>query len=43
MAGGLTKAELTGHLDVNPGGTPTLLNMWLGSHYGGSAFSVGEK
>ncbi|MEK7781464.1 MAG: polysaccharide lyase family protein [Verrucomicrobiota bacterium] len=42
MAGGPTKAELTGHLDVNPGGTPTLLNMWLGSHYGGSAFSVGE-
>ena len=43
MAGGPTKAELTGHLDVNPGGTPTLLNMWLGSHYGGSAFSVGEN
>lgn len=42
MGGGPTKAELTGHLDVNPGGTPTLLNMWLGSHYGGSAFSVGE-
>jgi len=42
MSGGPTKAELTGHLDVNPGGTPTLLNMWLGSHYGGSAFAVGE-
>jgi rhamnogalacturonan endolyase len=41
MSGGPTKAELTGHLDVNPGGTPTLLNMWLGSHYGGSAFAVG--
>jgi len=40
MAGGPTKAELTGHLDVNPGGTPTLLNMWLGSHYGGSALTV---
>lgn len=42
MAGGPTKAELTGHLDVNPGGTPTLLNMWLGSHYGGSSLVVGE-
>ena len=41
MAGGPTKAELTGHLDVNPGGVPTLLNMWLGSHYGGSSLSVG--
>lgn len=43
MAGGPTKAELTGHLDVNPGGTPTLLNMWLGSHYGGSSLVVGES
>jgi len=43
MSGGPTKAELTGHLDVNPGGTPTLLNMWLGSHYGGSAFAVGHN
>jgi len=43
MSGGPTKAELTGHLDVNPGGTPTLLNMWLGSHYGGSAFAVGTN
>lgn len=42
MAGGPTKAELTGHLDVNPGGTPTLLNMWLGSHYGGSSLAVAE-
>ncbi|MFN3409952.1 MAG: polysaccharide lyase family protein [Limisphaerales bacterium] len=41
MAGGPTKLELTGHLDVNPGGTPTLLNMWLGSHYGGSSLAVG--
>jgi rhamnogalacturonan endolyase len=40
IAGGPTKVELTGHLDVNPGGAPTLLNMWLGSHYGGSAFFV---
>jgi rhamnogalacturonan endolyase len=40
MAGGPTKVELTGHLDVNRGGTPTLLNMWLGSHYGGSSLAV---
>lgn len=40
LGGGPTKAELTGHLDVNPRGLPTLLNMWLGSHYGGTAFSV---
>ncbi|TAK95122.1 MAG: lyase [Verrucomicrobia bacterium] len=43
MAGGPTKAELTGHLDVNPGGVPTLLNMWLGSHYGGTSLVVGEN
>ena len=36
LGGGPTKAELTGHLDVNPGGLPTLLNMWVGSHYGGT-------
>ncbi|MCS7089669.1 MAG: polysaccharide lyase family protein [Verrucomicrobiota bacterium] len=40
LAGGPTKVELTGHLDVNPGGTPTLLYMWLGSHYGGSSLVV---
>lgn len=40
VAGGPTKVELTGHLDVNPGGTPTLLWMWLGSHYGGSSLVV---
>jgi len=37
LGGGPTKAELTGHLDVNAGGLPTLLNMWLGSHYGGTS------
>ncbi|RYD67637.1 MAG: hypothetical protein EOP84_30410, partial [Verrucomicrobiaceae bacterium] len=42
MSGGPTKVELTGHLDVNPGGRPTLLNMWLGSHYGGSSLAVGK-
>lgn len=40
LAGGPTKEELTGHLDVNPGGAPTLLNMWHGSHYGGSSLVV---
>ena len=40
IAGGPTKMELTGHLDVNKGGTPTLLNMWHGSHYGGSSLAV---
>jgi rhamnogalacturonan endolyase len=43
VAGGPTKVELTGHLDCNPGGLPTLLNMWHGSHYGGSSLVVGEK
>jgi rhamnogalacturonan endolyase len=43
IGGGPTKAELTGHLDVNPGGLPTLLNMWVGSHYGGTSLSVGTN
>jgi len=42
LGGGPTKAELTGHLDVNPGGLPTLLNMWVGSHYGGTTISVAQ-
>ena len=42
LAGGPTKVELTGHLDVNPGGIPTLLNMWPGSHYGGSSLRAAE-
>ena len=41
IGGGPTKVELTGHLDVNPGGTPTLLNMWQGSHYGGTSLAIG--
>ena len=40
IAGGPTKPELTGHLDVNPGGRPVLLNMWHGSHYGGASLNV---
>jgi len=43
LGGGPTKAELTGHLDVNPGGLPTLLNMWVGSHYGGTSLAIGQK
>lgn len=40
IAGGPTKVELTGHLDCNRGGLPTLLNMWNGSHYGGASIRV---
>jgi rhamnogalacturonan endolyase len=40
LSGGPTKYELTGHLDDNPGGDPTLLNYWRGSHYGGSTCAV---
>jgi len=36
VSGGPTKVELTGHLDANRSGLPTLLNMWQGSHYGGA-------
>lgn len=42
IGGGPTKVELTGHLDVNPGGLPVLLNMWQGSHYGGTSLSIGS-
>ncbi|MEO5715581.1 MAG: polysaccharide lyase family protein [Luteolibacter sp.] len=40
IAGGPTKMELTGHLDVGNGGAPTLLNMWHGSHYAGTALGL---
>ncbi len=40
LSGGATKVELTGHLDFPPGGTPTLLNYWRGSHYGGSRCEI---
>jgi rhamnogalacturonan endolyase len=43
LSGGPTKVELTGHLDVNRGAAPTLLNYWKGSHYGGSALVVPEQ
>ena len=40
LSGGATKVELTGHLDINPGAVPTLLNYWRGSHYGGSQCNI---
>ena len=40
LSGGATKEELTGHLDCNDGGAPTLLNYWRGSHYGGSYCTI---
>jgi rhamnogalacturonan endolyase len=43
IGGGPTKVELTGHLDVNPGGLPTLLNMWQGSHYGGTSLAIAPE
>ena len=41
LSGGATKVELTGHLDDNEGGAPTLLNYWRGSHYGSSSCAIG--
>jgi rhamnogalacturonan endolyase len=45
LSGGATKYELTGHLDDNVGGDPTLLDYWRGTHYGGSNCNItaGEK
>ncbi len=40
LSGGATKVELTGHLDVNAGAAPTLLNYWRGSHYGASRCDI---
>lgn len=42
IAGGPTKMELTGHRDVGGTSLPTLLNMWHGSHYGGTVLSLGK-
>lgn len=42
LSGGATKVELTGHLDVNTGAAPTLLNYWRGSHYGGSRCDIAK-
>lgn len=42
LSGGATKVELTGHLDDNDGGDPTLLDYWRGTHYGGSVLPLAE-
>jgi rhamnogalacturonan endolyase len=42
IAGGPTKMELTGHLDVGNDSQPTLLNMWHGSHYGGTVLGLDQ-
>jgi rhamnogalacturonan endolyase len=33
---------LTGHLDDNDGGDPTILDYWRGAHYGGSILPLAE-
>jgi rhamnogalacturonan endolyase len=45
LSGGPTHPELTGHLDDNAGGDPTLLDYWRGTHYGGSTLrlAAGEE
>jgi rhamnogalacturonan endolyase len=43
LSGGATKYELTGHLDNNPGGAPTILDYWRGTHYGGSNCRVAAE
>ena len=40
LSGGVTKVELTGHLDDGDGGDPTLLDYWRGTHYGSSVLSL---
>jgi rhamnogalacturonan endolyase len=42
LSGGPTKVELTGHLDDNEGGDPTILDYWRGTHYGGSILPLAE-
>jgi rhamnogalacturonan endolyase len=42
ITGGPTKVELTGHLDANKNGLPTLLNIWLGMHYGGGSLDIAK-
>ncbi len=42
LSGGATKVELTGHRDVNEVASPTLLNYWRGSHYGGSVCAMAQ-
>jgi rhamnogalacturonan endolyase len=40
LSAGPTHFELTGHLDDNDGGDPTLLDYWRGSHYGGAILPI---
>lgn len=42
LSAGPLHPELTGHLDDNAGGDPTLLDYWRGTHYGGSALPLAE-
>jgi rhamnogalacturonan endolyase len=43
MSGGPTKLELIAHLDANEqGGSPTILEVWKGPHYGGTVLSVAQ-
>ncbi len=42
LSGGPTHVELTGHLDDNEGGDPTLLDYWRGTHYGGTNLPLKE-
>jgi rhamnogalacturonan endolyase len=42
LSGGPTHVELTGHLDDNTGGDPTLLDYWRGTHYGGTNLPLKE-
>ena len=40
LSAGPLHPELTGHLDDNAGGDPTLLDYWRGTHYGGSILPI---
>jgi rhamnogalacturonan endolyase len=40
LSGGPTKVELSCHLDDNSPGSPTILDYWRGTHYGGSVLNV---
>ncbi len=40
LSSGPLHPELTGHLDDNAGGDPTLLDYWRGTHYGGSSLPL---
>ena len=42
LRAGPAHIDLTGHLDVNRGGAPVLLNMWQSMHYGGRPIYLAE-